>query len=234
MPVPVPATQTPAPRRLLRDVVYDKMFAAIIDGTLELGERLNDDELVNWLGVSRTPVREAIAKLADQALVDIEANRYTRVIQPTYDEFVDTLQTGYDVWSLVVRRGVPALSSAQKKEVGTILANRSKAFASHKQEDIDALVRMNDIFLEASASSSLSRLWAATGPRILLLVRRTSALGMYPWEPAVTFTDALRKAVEAGDGSTAGDLVSGQTATFGDYFDEVRANGLFPTNPVRH
>jgi len=234
MPVPVPATQTPAPRRLLRDVVYDKMYSAIIDGTLELGERLNDDELVNWLGVSRTPVREAIAKLADQALVDIEANRYTRVIQPTYDEFVDTLETGYDVWSLVARRGVPALTAAQKKEIGTILTNRSKAFAAHEEEDLDGIVRLNEIFLEAAGSTSLTRLWAATGPRILLLVRRTSALGLFPWEPAVAFSDALRKAVDSGDGVTAGELVAGQTATFGEYFDEVRANGVFPANPVRH
>lgn len=234
MPVPVPATQTPAPRRLLRDVVYDKMYTAIIDGTLELGERLNDDELVNWLGVSRTPVREAIAKLADQALVDIEANRYTRVIQPTYDEFVDTIQTGYDVWALVVRRGVPALNAAQKKEVGTILAARGKAFSGHKPEDIDALVRMNDLFLEASGSSSLTRLWAATGPRILLLIRRALAAGIYPWDTAATTTEALQKAVTAGDGDKAGELIAGQVATFGDYFDEVRANGLFPALPVRH
>ncbi|GAA4266142.1 GntR family transcriptional regulator [Frondihabitans peucedani] len=234
MPVPLPATQTPAPRRLLRDVVYDKMFYAIIDGTLELGERLNDDELVNWLGVSRTPVREAIAKLADQALVDIEANRYTRVIQPTFDEFVDTLKTGYDIWGLIVRRGVGALQPAQKKEIDKILAARGKAFAAHQFEDVDAIARFNDILLEASGSASLQRLWSTTNPRLLLLIRRAASQGVYPWEPAQKFTAALREAISAGDAEKAGDLMSKQTDEFGDYYDEVRESGVFPATVVKH
>lgn len=55
------------------------MLDAIENGTLEPGERLNDDELTTWLGVSRTPVREAIARLESEGLVDMAANRYTRV-----------------------------------------------------------------------------------------------------------------------------------------------------------
>ena len=66
---------TTGPRRLLRDVVFDKLLAAIVDGTLEPGERLNGDELCKWLGVSRTPVREAIAQPHTYGLVEIEANR---------------------------------------------------------------------------------------------------------------------------------------------------------------
>ena len=78
MPIPT-SNPNAAPRRLLREVVFEKMLAAIVDGTLEPGERLNDDQLVKWLGVSRTPVREAIAQLQTYGLVDIEANRFTRV-----------------------------------------------------------------------------------------------------------------------------------------------------------
>jgi DNA-binding GntR family transcriptional regulator len=55
------------------------MLGAIENGTLEAGERLNDDELTSWLGVSRTPVREAIARLESEGLVEMAANRYTRV-----------------------------------------------------------------------------------------------------------------------------------------------------------
>jgi DNA-binding GntR family transcriptional regulator len=234
MPVPIPTAETPAPRRLLRDVVYDKMFAAIIDGTLELGERLNDDELVSWLGVSRTPVREAIAKLADQALVDIEANRYTRIIQPTHDEFVDTIVTGYQVWSLFVRRGVPNLTASQKAEIVKVLNAREKSLKKQELEDIDALVHMNDVFIDASGSSSLRRLWAATGPRVLLVIRRASAIGLYPWAEALDFTVRLREAVQAGDGETAGDIVAHHPDSYGEYFEAVRENGLYPALAPRH
>jgi DNA-binding GntR family transcriptional regulator len=49
------------------------MFGAIVDGALEPGERLNDDQLVKWLRVSSTPVREAIAQRHSSGLVEIEA-----------------------------------------------------------------------------------------------------------------------------------------------------------------
>lgn len=68
-----------SPRRLLRDVGSDKLLVSIMAGTLEPGERLNDEELVGWLGVSRTPIREAIAALSAWGLVDLEANRNTKV-----------------------------------------------------------------------------------------------------------------------------------------------------------
>ena len=68
MPVPKPSDTT-TPRRLLREVVFDQMRDAIVDGTLHPGERLNDDELVAWLGVSRTPIREAVARLHAAGLV---------------------------------------------------------------------------------------------------------------------------------------------------------------------
>lgn len=88
MPVPLPVEES-SPRRLLRDVVFDKMVAAIMVGTLEPGERLNDDELVKWLGVSRTPIREAIARLNAWGLVEMEANRYTRIAKKDPEAFAE-------------------------------------------------------------------------------------------------------------------------------------------------
>lgn len=71
--------KTTGPPRPLRDVVFDKMLAAIVDGTPEPGERLNDDQLAKWLGVSRAPVREAIAQLHSYGLVEIEASWHEHV-----------------------------------------------------------------------------------------------------------------------------------------------------------
>ena len=87
MPVPQSDARTAAPRSLLRDVVYAKMVAAIEDGTLVPGERLNDDELTAWLGVSRTPVREAIARLVTEGFVEMAANRYTKVSSLSSSEY---------------------------------------------------------------------------------------------------------------------------------------------------
>ena len=227
MPIPKLTDQPPAPRRLLRDVVYDKMFAAILDGTLEFGERLNDDELVAWLGVSRTPVREAIAKLADQALVDIEANRYTRVVDPTHDEFVDTIDVGYGVWAMVAERALPKLSTAERDEVVRLLEGRAAAFASSQPEDVMGLVRANGIFLEAVGSPSLARLWANNAPRLALLAQRPVVKGVFDFAPARTFTEELRDAVRDGDGPRAAQAIRLQPGRLQGWFDAVREAGIY-------
>jgi DNA-binding GntR family transcriptional regulator len=228
LPVPRPAEEAPAPRRLLRDVVYDKVFYAILDGTLELGERLNDDELVRWLGVSRTPVREAIAKLAEQGLVDIEANRYTRVVAPTYDDFLGTIRTGYDLWSLVMRRGVPNLTDADRKVVADLLDKRLASMKKREREDLANLETLNDTVLAAAANRMLTRLWSATGPLTSLLFQRAAAQDIFPWESAEEFTTNLRDAVLAGDGDLAADIVARQPDGFDDFYEAVRASGIYP------
>ena len=66
--MPVPSTITP-PRPLLRDEVFERLRDAIVDGTLAPDEQLRDTELATWLGVSRTPVREALLELGRSGLV---------------------------------------------------------------------------------------------------------------------------------------------------------------------
>jgi len=228
VPVPRPDQSAVTPRRLLRDVVYEKMLAAVMDGTIELGERLNDDELVAWLGVSRTPVREAIAKLADQAILEIEANRYTRVTAPSYDEFVDTVEVGYHVWSLYAERAVPALTDEQLQFVLGVLDARLATFEAREGEDPVALDDMNATLLQAAGSPSLVRLSAASGPRLLVLVRRAAAAGHFPWEQAEAFTRALRDAFAERRAEEVGRLVREQPSTWDDFFEAVRASGLYP------
>src|SRR4030095_13709489 len=53
----------------LRDYAYRELRDAIVNGELAPGERLRDPELEQWLGVSRTPIREAIARLETAGLV---------------------------------------------------------------------------------------------------------------------------------------------------------------------
>lgn len=79
---------------VLGDEVYTTLSEAILDGTLSPGERLRDHELAERLGVSRTPVREALQRLARSGLIEVSPNRYTRVSVPDErvvrdtDEFV--------------------------------------------------------------------------------------------------------------------------------------------------
>ncbi|TWX38367.1 GntR family transcriptional regulator [Frigoribacterium sp. ACAM 257] len=90
--MPVPVFPARHPRRLLRDLTFETIRDAIVDGTLTPGERLFEDDLATWLGVSKTPVKEALARLSSHDLVKIEANRYTRVATADDLDLLDTLE----------------------------------------------------------------------------------------------------------------------------------------------
>lgn len=67
------------PRSLAREDAYDRLKQLITDGTLEPGEVLRDQQIAQVLGVSRTPVREALRRLEDEGFVETALNRWTRV-----------------------------------------------------------------------------------------------------------------------------------------------------------
>ena len=77
--VPIPPHHPPVDRSLLRDDVYRRLRDAIIDGTFTPGEQLRDGEIAAWLGVSRTPVREALLRLSQSGLVVTNPGRSTMV-----------------------------------------------------------------------------------------------------------------------------------------------------------
>ena len=64
---------------LVRDEVYDHIKTEILTGKLSSGERLGEIALAERLGVSRTPVREAVQRLVQDGLVEVEANKGARV-----------------------------------------------------------------------------------------------------------------------------------------------------------
>ena len=77
--MPIPSDGPAVGRSLLRDDVFRRLRDAIVDGTFRPGEQLKDGELAAWLGVSRTPVREALLRLGGSGLVVALPGRSTRV-----------------------------------------------------------------------------------------------------------------------------------------------------------
>jgi DNA-binding GntR family transcriptional regulator len=73
-------------RRLLRDEAYEGIRDAIILGELAPGSVLREADLAERLGVSKAPVREALARLVGEGLVERKAQSYTRVSALDVDE----------------------------------------------------------------------------------------------------------------------------------------------------
>lgn len=77
--MPIPQSVPGVDRSLLRDDVFRRLRDAIVDGTFLPGEQLKDADLAEWLGVSRTPVREALLRLGASGLVVAVPGRSTTV-----------------------------------------------------------------------------------------------------------------------------------------------------------
>jgi DNA-binding GntR family transcriptional regulator len=84
--MPVPFKTKPFNRSFMREEVYKTLLTWIMEGELRPGEKLLDKELAQSMGVSRTPVREALRRLEDKELVESSANRWTRVSEVSIRE----------------------------------------------------------------------------------------------------------------------------------------------------
>jgi len=136
--MPVPVASAAEGRQLLRDSVFVRIRDAIIDGTLEPGERLVDGELSGWLGVSRTPIREALARLEAAGLVETKPGRYTMVSPIDPRTLADAQEVTAAMNELAVRTAVPILTDADL--TGMRAANDTFAEALRNGDVVVAVV----------------------------------------------------------------------------------------------
>jgi DNA-binding GntR family transcriptional regulator len=76
---------------LLREVAYQRLKDAIRNANLPPGEPLSENRLSKVLGISRTPVREALQKLSQEGLVEIIPGRAVRIANRSFKDVVDVL-----------------------------------------------------------------------------------------------------------------------------------------------
>lgn len=70
----------------MREEVYNTLLEWIMEGVLRPGEKILDKDLAETMGVSRTPVREAMRRLEDKGLIESAANRWTRIAEIAIEE----------------------------------------------------------------------------------------------------------------------------------------------------
>lgn len=192
MPIPVFISDE-VPRRLLRDIVFDKLLAAITDGTLEPGERLNDDQLVKWLQVSRTPVREALAQLRAYGLVEIEANRFTRVSRRNGATYAEAAQFLAGIHALAREWGVKNLDASARAHLLERLRGVQEQLAGHDIQGPGALMDVQSELVRASRNTLLSE---AEGPlRVRVNFLRPRAADAYDWDALDVVADVLAAAL---------------------------------------
>jgi DNA-binding GntR family transcriptional regulator len=114
-----PATQTPRAVRALRDfdTVYADIKRLITDGELASGSAISQLELTRRLGVSRTPIREALRRLQAEGLLDGEPNKRMRVTGITPEELDGIYSTRIFLESMAVALSVPSMTESDLAEL---------------------------------------------------------------------------------------------------------------------
>ncbi|MEU9099115.1 GntR family transcriptional regulator [Streptomyces sp. NPDC048361] len=107
-PATKPATSTATKRPPAADRVYMHVKQAVLDRRYEGGTLLTEGELAEAVGVSRTPVREALLKLEVEGLIKLYPKKGALVLAVSAQETADVVETRLLVEEFAVRRAVPA------------------------------------------------------------------------------------------------------------------------------
>lgn len=143
----------------LRDVVFNTLRQAILRGELKPGERLMEIQLANKLGVSRTPIREAIRKLELEGLVLMIPRRGAEVAEITEKSLRDVLEVRKALEELSVQLACERITEEQIQE----LKNAAKEFevllkSGDVTEYAEADVKFHDIIYHATDNQRLIQL----------------------------------------------------------------------------
>jgi DNA-binding GntR family transcriptional regulator len=201
--MPVPQQRAAVKRELLRDNAYALLSDAIVDGTLAPGESLHDDELCAWLGLSRTPVRDALGRLAEDGLVEIAPQRYTRVSPLTAREARDTFPLLAAIHALATELAVPRMDP---RADGRRLREANDAFiaalgAGEAEPAFAADEAFHAVVVGAAANEEISRALRHVAPRRRRLERLSP--GTLPGRRSVAQHEAILARAVAGDARRA-------------------------------
>ncbi len=143
----------------LRDVVFNTLRQAILRGELKPGERLMEIQLANKLGVSRTPIREAIRKLELEGLVLMIPRRGAEVAEITEKSLRDVLEVRGALEELAVKLACQKITDAQIQELRAAEKEFEMALSSGDVTMYaEADVKFHDVIYHATDNQRLIQL----------------------------------------------------------------------------
>lgn len=143
----------------LRDVVFNTLRQAILRGELKPGERLMEIQLANKLGVSRTPIREAIRKLELEGLVLMIPRKGAEVADITEKSLRDVLEVRRALEELSVQLACEKITQEEIEELEKAAEEFKKILKSDDITEIaEADVRFHDVIYMATDNQKLIQL----------------------------------------------------------------------------
>lgn len=127
----------------LREMVYEELKMQILKGSIIPGTRMMEVELAEEMGVSRTPIREAIRKLEKEGLVTIEPRRGAYASMISTEDMVEILEVRQDLEGLAAFFAADRMTKSQMDELREVSNSYNEAV---RQGNMEAMIKHDTRF----------------------------------------------------------------------------------------
>lgn len=159
----------PIQRTLLRDTAYAAIRDAIVRGELPPGDPVRDADLAERLGLSRAPVREALARLGEEGLVETKPQSYTRVTRLEPRAVREAAVVVRAMHELAARAAAPLLTT---EDIGAMREANARFESATRSGAVGEALRADDELHDVLVRACGNRAVAATIARYTPLIRR--------------------------------------------------------------
>ena len=199
-----------------RERVYHRIRLDLMAGRYQPGEKLTIAQLTDSLGVSMTPVREALRRLAAERALEMNPNRSVEVPKLSLEEVLAVRRIREQLEGYTARLAARRISDAQ---LGRLTRMGKELEAARARADARRIMRLNEAFhfalYEAAGirvlTDLIATLWLQSAPTLNLLFRPEN-IGRYPLAEQNRHNQALLRALRVRDGRAAARALSAEIA----------------------
>jgi len=192
----------------LHDTVVARLRDLIVEGALAPGARIAERQLCESLGVSRTPLREALKVLASEGLVELLPNRGARVARLDERDVEDMFQV---MGALEALAGTLACAQMTEGELAEIAALHYEMLAQYTRRKLPEYFRLNQAIHAAIVAAARNPVLMTTYQSLAGRIRRAryfANLSDERWRHAVEEHEAILDALRARDGARLAELLA--------------------------
>jgi DNA-binding GntR family transcriptional regulator len=203
----MPTKTTATAQSGLHELAATRLRALLVEGTIAPGAKLNERELAQVLNVSRTPLREAIKRLAAEGLVELVPNRGAKAVRLTADDVRHTFEV---MAGLEAQSGELAAQRITSAELAEIQALHFEMLAAFTRRDLSTYYHCNHQIHSAiniaAKNPVLTQTYLQVNARLQALRFRTNQ-NESKWKKAMAEHEQLLKALTKGDAVATRDVL---------------------------